>query len=154
MYSSECQSTFWRFLAWLLLQPWSWLQYDSLTHQLTFTGLHGVISHNTELFVDTTVWTSNPTKYLRLETCYCFFNKKRVLSISLTHSWSWALLEKLSIMQLLKNFPAFYATWRFITVFTRALHWSLFWARSIQSIPSYLSQIHFNIVHLPMSWSS
>jgi hypothetical protein len=51
----------------------------------------------------------------------------------LTHSWSWALLEKLPIVQLLKNFPAFYGTRRF----TRALHWSLFRARSIQSIPSH-----------------
>jgi hypothetical protein len=29
------------------------------------------------------------------------------------------------VQQLLKNFPAFYGTRRFITVFTRALHWSL-----------------------------
>jgi hypothetical protein len=36
-----------------------------------------------------------------------------------------------------KNFPAFYWTRRFITVFTRALHCSLSWARSIQFIPSY-----------------
>jgi hypothetical protein len=36
-----------------------------------------------------------------------------------------ALLEKLPTVQLLKNFPAFYGTRRFITVFTRALHWSL-----------------------------
>jgi hypothetical protein len=47
------------------------------------------------------------------------------------HSWSWALLEKPPVVQLLKNFPAFYGTRRFITVFTRALHWSLSWARSI-----------------------
>jgi hypothetical protein len=40
-------------------------------------------------------------------------------------------------VQLLKNFPAFYGTRRFITVFTRALHWSLSWARSIQSVPSH-----------------
>jgi hypothetical protein len=46
----------------------------------------------------------------------------------LTHSWSWALLEKLPIVQPFKKFPAFYGTRRFITVFTRALHWSLFWA--------------------------
>jgi hypothetical protein len=57
---------------------------------------------------------------------------------SLTHSWSWALIEKLPIVQLLQNFPAFYGTRRLITVFTRALHWSLSWARSIQSIPSHL----------------
>jgi hypothetical protein len=37
-------------------------------------------------------------------------------------------------VQLLKNFPTFNGTWRFITVFTKALHWSLFWARSIQSV--------------------
>jgi hypothetical protein len=41
---------------------------------------------------------------------------------SLTHSRSSALLEKPPIVQLLKNFPGFYATKRFITVFTRALH--------------------------------
>jgi hypothetical protein len=31
------------------------------------------------------------------------------------------------IAQLLKNFPAFYGTWKFITMFTRALHGSLSW---------------------------
>jgi hypothetical protein len=41
---------------------------------------------------------------------------------SLINSWSWALLEKPPIVQLLKNFPAFYGTRRFITVFTKALH--------------------------------
>jgi hypothetical protein len=40
-------------------------------------------------------------------------------------------------VQPLKKFPAFYGTRRFITVFTRALHWSLSTARSIQSIPSH-----------------
>jgi hypothetical protein len=63
---------------------------------------------------------------------------------SLIHSQSWALLEKPPIVQPLKNFPAFYGTRRFISVFTRVLHWSLSWARSIQSKPSYLSKIHFN----------
>jgi hypothetical protein len=53
------------------------------------------------------------------------------------HSWSWALLEKPPIVQPLKNFPAFYETRRFIIMFKRALHWSLSWARSIQSIPSH-----------------
>jgi hypothetical protein len=40
------------------------------------------------------------------------------LFISFTHSWSWALLEKLPILQLFKNFPAFYGTRRFSTMFT------------------------------------
>jgi hypothetical protein len=43
----------------------------------------------------------------------------------LTYLGSGALPEKLPIVQPLKNFPAFYGTRRFITVFTRALHWSL-----------------------------
>jgi hypothetical protein len=45
-------------------------------------------------------------------------------------SWSWALLEKPPIVQLLENFPAFYGTRMFST-----LHCSLSWAISIQSIP-------------------
>jgi hypothetical protein len=46
---------------------------------------------------------------------------------------SW-VLGKLPVVELVKNFPTFYGTPRFITVFTRALHWSLSWARSVQSI--------------------
>jgi hypothetical protein len=55
----------------------------------------------------------------------------------ITHSWSWALFEKPPVVQLLKKFPAFYGTRRFITVFTRNLYWSLSWARSIQYMLSY-----------------
>jgi hypothetical protein len=70
-----------------------------------------------------------------------------------THSWSWALPEKPPIVQLLKNSTAFYGTRRFIAIFTRAVHWSLS-CNSINTIPSYISKIYFNIVHLPTSWSS
>jgi hypothetical protein len=48
---------------------------------------------------------------------------------------TWAVLVKLLVVQLLKNFPTFYGTWGLIAVFTRALHWSLSSARLIQSIP-------------------
>jgi hypothetical protein len=41
-----------------------------------------------------------------------------IIMISLTHSWSRALLEKPPIVQLLENFPAFYGIRRFITAFT------------------------------------
>jgi hypothetical protein len=61
----------------------------------------------------------------------------QIQHITLTHWWSRVLLEKSPIVQLLKNFPAFYGTRRLITVFTRALHWSLSWARWIQSMPSH-----------------
>jgi hypothetical protein len=42
-------------------------------------------------------------------------------------------LEKLTVTLLVKEFPTFYGTGSFITVFTRASHWSLFWARRAQS---------------------
>jgi len=48
--------------------------------------------------------------------------------------WSPVLLEKLTGLQLVNKFPAFYGTWRFITAFTSACHLSLSWASSIQSI--------------------
>ena len=57
--------------------------------------------------------------------------------------FSRVLLEKLTAFQLLKKFPAFYGTRRFLTVLTSARHLSLSWARSIQSIPPH-----------PTSWRS
>jgi hypothetical protein len=48
-----------------------------------------------------------------------------VLISLLTYLWSWALLAGRPNLQLLKNFPAFHGTRRFITVFARALHWFL-----------------------------
>jgi hypothetical protein len=48
-----------------------------------------------------------------------------------------------AILQLLKNFPAFYGTRRFITVFTRALLWFLPWVRPIQAIPHHFIQDPF-----------
>jgi len=45
------------------------------------------------------------------------------------------LLEKLDGFQLVKKFPAFRGTQRFIIAFTSARHLSLSWASSIHSIP-------------------
>ena len=47
--------------------------------------------------------------------------------------WSRVLLEKLTGLQLVKKFPAFYGTQRFITALTSARHLPLSWASSIQS---------------------
>ena len=44
------------------------------------------------------------------------------------------LLEKLTGLQLVKKFPAFHGTRRFITALTSVRHLSLFWASPIQSI--------------------
>jgi len=76
------------------------------------------------------------------------------ITYSLTHSltylltylltpWSRVLLEKRNGLQLVKKFPAFYGTRRFIAIFTSARQLSLSWATSIQSMPSH-----------PTSWRS
>ena len=49
--------------------------------------------------------------------------------------WSTVLLEKLNDSQLVKKFPAFYGTRRFITAFTSARHPSISWDRPVQSMP-------------------
>jgi hypothetical protein len=48
--------------------------------------------------------------------------------------WSWVLLEKQPIVQLLKNFPTFYES-ECSLLFTGVLHWSLSWSRWNQSVP-------------------
>jgi len=48
--------------------------------------------------------------------------------------WCRVLLWKLPGLQLLKKFPAFHGTRRFITALTSVRHLSLSWARPIQSI--------------------
>ena len=45
--------------------------------------------------------------------------------MTLLTPFSRVLLEKLTGLQLIKKFPAFYGTRRFITAFTSALHLSL-----------------------------
>jgi hypothetical protein len=71
---------------------------------------------------------SNPTR------SWNYFPVIRAVELT---SWTWGLLEKPPVVQLLKNFSAFYGTRMFITVFIRALRWSLSWVRTIQSIPSH-----------------
>jgi hypothetical protein len=54
-----------------------------------------------------------------------FKNKQICKLITTTTPWSRDLPEKLKRPELLKKFPAFYGTRRFITAFTRARHLSL-----------------------------
>ena len=58
---------------------------------------------------------------------------KQILTFLLT-PWCRVLLEKLTGLQLVKKFPAFHGTRRFITTLTSVRHLSLSWAHPIQSI--------------------
>ena len=60
---------------------------------------------------------------------------KLALCREMTTAWSWVLPQKLTGSQLIKKFPAFYGTRRFITAFASVRHTSVSWAKSIQSIP-------------------
>ena len=70
--------------------------------------------------------------YICIYTCVC-------VCVCVLSPWSRVLLEKLTGSQLVKKFPAFNGNRMFIIAFRRALHLSLSWARSIQSIPSHLT---------------
>jgi len=61
------------------------------------------------------------------------------INIYLLTPRSRVLLEKLTGLQVVKKFHAFYGTRRSITAFTSARHLSLSWASSIQSIPPHLT---------------
>ena len=60
-------------------------------------------------------------------------HKKRLLTYFLS-PWCRVLLEKLTGLQLVKKFPAFHGTRRFIIALTSVRHLSLSWANPIQSI--------------------
>ena len=59
---------------------------------------------------------------------------KTALLTYLLTPWCRVLLEKLTGLQLVKKFPAFHGTRRFITALTSLRHLSLSWASPIQSI--------------------
>ena len=67
------------------------------------------------------------------------------------------LLEKLTGVQLVKKFPAFHGTRRFITALTSVRHLSLYWASPIQSIythPTSWRSILILSAHLPLGLPS
>ena len=61
-----------------------------------------------------------------------------------------SFLRSYLVLQLIKKFPAFYGTRKFITILTSARHLSLSWANSIQP---HLLKIHLNIILPSTSWS-
>ena len=81
--------------------------------------------------------THFPAKH-KQKTGYIFLNNTRFLLYSILHylltPWCRVLLEKLTGLQLVKKFHAFYGIRRFITALTSVRHLSLSWANPIKSI--------------------
>ena len=68
--------------------------------------------------------------------------------------WCRVLPEQLTGLQLVKKFPAFHGTRRFITALTSACHLSLSWASPIQSIYPLCSLIYiYTFVTLFHGWT-
>jgi len=65
-------------------------------------------------------------------------------------TWSRALLQKLTVIHLVKKFPVFYGNRSVITVFTRIRHWNLSWARLIQSTTSHFTSLRFILYYPPI----
>ena len=65
--------------------------------------------------------------------CHKWYNTECILTYLLT-PWCRVLLENLTGLQLVKKFPTFHGTQRFITALTSIRHLSLSWASPIHSI--------------------
>ena len=69
--------------------------------------------------------------------------------------WSRILLEKLTALELVNKFPAFYGARSSIIVFTSARHLSLFWATAIQSmLPHPTSHLKAVFINSILLWGS
>ena len=88
---------------------------------------HGVIFQKTCSFISTVLRTSDYPYCGRL---LCSYPNITYLLIP----WCRVLLGKLTGLQLVKEFPAFHGTGRFITALTSVRHLFLSWASPIQSI--------------------
>jgi hypothetical protein len=127
--TSSISAVFWTY---------QWSSCYLLTYLLTYSILTYLLTYFTYLF------------YLTYFTYFTLLTY--LLTHSLTHSLTpWKrVLEKLTSFQLVKKFPAFYGTWRFITTFSNVRHLYLSGASLISSMPtpppSHFLMIHLNIV--------
>jgi hypothetical protein len=134
-----------------------WKTYTKNTYQIV-SGRYKSIVNLT--FLKSIVAVKAPQSKLKLTmqavNTYQLFKtnqKRNKLTYPLT-PWSRVLLEKLTDLQLVKKFPAFYGTQRFITAFISTRHLSLSWASPIQSIPPHSTSWRFILIlfsHLHLS---
>lgn len=89
-----------------------------------------------------------------LQSCYIQSNGSYQISCESTVSTPWSrLLKKLILPELIKKSHKFCGTQKFISMFTRPCHWSLFWARWIH-FTSIVFKMYFSIILLTLPSSS
>ena len=92
------------------------------------------LSYLPQLFLEWGMFQTTVVERLEIHFMFInFFPPKIVPFMRLLTPWCRVLLEKLTDLQLVKKFPAFHGTRRFITSLTSVRHLSLSWASPIQS---------------------
>ena len=124
-----CECNFTPDFVWILKKPCRNWMYLRRIFDLTELEMVKIIYTKCSWFISHSIVTYLLTYFLTYLLTYLLI------------PWSRVLLEKLISSQLVRKFPAFYGIRRFITTSTSLL--SLFWARSIQSMPPH-----------PTSWRS
>jgi len=103
------------------------------TERLEYKGLGVGVWNGESTKMYWSHWWPNEPVWKRLN-AFCV----NTLFLNFTHylltPWCRVLLEKLTGLQVVKKFPAFHGTRRFITALTSVRHLSLSWASPIQSI--------------------
>lgn len=84
----------------------------------------------------TCIWEMSVSTGVRIILANILHCSTAMLSL-LISPWSYALLHRPPVVQLLETFLAFYGAWRLITAFKKALQWPLSWATTMQSLPSH-----------------
>jgi len=86
---------------------------------------------------------------LHIFPCYCkYFSLKQLRITIYITPWNTVLLEKLIVPQLVKNFPAFYGTRKFIIFVTNSLPVIpiLSQLNQVHTLSFYFLEIHFNVI--------
>ena len=106
------------------------------------------------LFLFLSSKSADRTRYMYFP---CSVLSRPAYKLYLLTPWCRVLLEKLTGLQLVKKFPAFHGTRRFITTLTSFRHLSLYWASPLQSIyphPTSWRSILILSTHLPLGLPS
>ena len=101
----------------------------------------------------TFVYAKNELKVVSIDVCRKDGLARRETPVTLS-PWCRVLLEKLTGLQLVKKFPTFYGTRRFITALTSVRHLSLSWVSPIQSIHPHPTTWRSNTPHRRSVWGS
>jgi hypothetical protein len=103
------------------------IEVSTVTNSLKSMSLPSTVTDTCA--AETAIYFCPKQKFFFSESWFCKIQHILIIFLSFVvinnylTSWSWTLLEKLPVTQLLKNFPTFYGTQMFIAMFTRALHW-------------------------------